>query len=72
MTRYDRHDSGVGAGTDCGGVFFEGDVAGVVVGLDVPVAADDVGEVGGWGLGGVRLVIPRMAAAVMVASGECR
>jgi hypothetical protein len=46
----DCHDAGGGAGTDCGGVFCEGDVADVVVGLDVPVAADDVGEVGGCGL----------------------
>lgn len=43
----DCHDSGGGAGTDCGGVFFEGDVADVVEHLDVPVAADDLGEVGG-------------------------
>ncbi|MGB6165498.1 MAG: hypothetical protein WCF33_07140 [Pseudonocardiaceae bacterium] len=43
----DCHDAGGGAGTDSGGVFFEGDVADVVVGLDVPVAADDLGEVGG-------------------------
>ena len=68
----DGHDAGGGAGADAGGVLVEGDVADVVERLDVPVAADDVGEFGGSGLVGGRLVIPRMAAAVVVPSAKWR
>jgi hypothetical protein len=46
---------GVGAaGGDLGAVFAEGHVADVVVGLDLPVAADERGQFGGGGLVGVE------------------
>jgi hypothetical protein len=46
------HDVGAVAGADLAGVFAEGDVADVVQAvLDAPVAADEVGQSGGAGLG---------------------
>jgi hypothetical protein len=56
------HDVGAVASADLAGVFAEGDVTDVVQAvLDAPVAADQVGQSGGAGLGvgwaWVRLVI---------------
>jgi hypothetical protein len=41
------HDPGTAAGADLGGVFCVADVADVVQGLDLPVAADPGRELGG-------------------------
>jgi hypothetical protein len=48
------HDLGPVAGASLGGVFAVGDVADVVQGLDLPVAADPSGELGGGGLGDLQ------------------
>ena len=48
------HDLGSAAGADLGGVFAVADVADVVQRLDLPVAADPGGELGGGGLVGVQ------------------
>ena len=45
------HDLGAAAGAGLGGVFAVGDIADVVQGLDLPVAAYPSGELGGGGLG---------------------
>ena len=44
------HDLGSAAGADLGGVLSVGDVADVVQGLDLPVPADPLRELGGGGL----------------------
>jgi hypothetical protein len=46
------HGLGAVAGPDLGGVFGVGDVADVVQGFDLPVAADPGGELGGVSLAG--------------------
>jgi hypothetical protein len=48
------HGLGSAAGADLGGVFAVADVAEVVQGLDLPVAADPDGELGGGCLVGVQ------------------
>jgi hypothetical protein len=48
------HGLGSAAGADLGGVFAVADVADVVQGLDLPVAADPGGELGGGCLVGVQ------------------
>jgi hypothetical protein len=48
------HGLGSAAGADLGGVFAVADVAEVVQCLDLPVAADPGGELGGGGLAGVQ------------------
>jgi hypothetical protein len=48
------HGLGSAAGADLGGVFAVADVAEVVHCLDLPVAADPGGELGGGGLVGVQ------------------
>jgi hypothetical protein len=48
------HDLGSAAGADLGGVFAVADVAEVVQGLDLPVAAEPGGELGGGCLVGVQ------------------
>jgi hypothetical protein len=48
------HGLGSAAGADLGGVFAVADVAEVVQGLDLPVAADPGGELGGGCLVGVQ------------------
>ena len=59
------HGAGRAAGADLAGVFGVGDVADVVQGLDAPVAADELGEVGGPGCLTLRTSIigPARAAA---------
>jgi hypothetical protein len=51
------HGLGSAAGADLGGVFAVADVADVVQGLDLPVAADPGGELGGVAWWASRLVI---------------
>jgi hypothetical protein len=56
------HDLRAAAGADLGGVFAVGDVADMVQGLDLPVAADPAGELGGRGLEVISLVLPSTLA----------